>query len=128
MSDQLYEFASRLGRFDITLSVLGRDAVELSSAIRNGDLASQLGIPPSIRFDRIDASNIMDENYMLGIARVIDTWGGFLKESNKESAMIGHFMNWSAKDADAEPNDHNCDAGALATMAKNKGRVRLSIP
>lgn len=125
VSDQLYEFADRLSRFDISLNILGRDAVELSSSIKKGDLTSQFGIPSSIRFDRIDVSNIVDEHYKIGIAGVIDAWGDFLKP-DKEAIIIGHFTNWSGKDVDAEPNDHNCDAEALCTIAQNKGRVRFT--
>ncbi|KIP04172.1 hypothetical protein PHLGIDRAFT_93808 [Phlebiopsis gigantea 11061_1 CR5-6] len=127
VSDQLYEFADRLSRFDISLNILGRDAVELSSSIKKGDLTSQFGIPSSIRFDRIDVSNIVDEHYKIGIAGVIDAWGDFLKP-DKEATIIGHFTNWSGKDVDAEPNGHNCDAEALFTIAQNKGRLPDLIP
>jgi hypothetical protein len=100
VSDQLREFVSRLSLFRIKITVFNADAVALARAIVR-DEHSALGVPPSTRFDRIDVSNIMDTNYV-GIERVIEAWGRFLKRDNYPR-MIGYFMNWVGEQADGEP-------------------------
>jgi len=51
-------------------------------------------IPPSIRFDRIEVSNILDMNYV-GINDVLLNWSPLMAESNT-SVIVGYFMNWVA--------------------------------
>jgi len=54
---------------------------------------SSFGIPASVRFDRIDVSNILDVNYV-GINDVLTHWGPLLKDS-RTAALVGYFMNWT---------------------------------
>jgi len=48
-------------------------------------------LPASIRFDRIEVSNILDANYV-GMRGVLTHWAPFLAESNT-AAIVGYFMN-----------------------------------
>ena len=58
------------------------------------DIFSDHGVPASVRFDRIEVSNILDVNY-IGIEGVLDGWASLLKTS-KTAAIVGYFMNWVA--------------------------------
>jgi hypothetical protein len=64
----------------------------LSDLILDNELASY-NIPASIRFDRVEVSNIMDDNY-LGIDGVLTAWAPLLVE-NHSAVIIGYFMNWA---------------------------------
>ncbi|OJA20467.1 hypothetical protein AZE42_04908 [Rhizopogon vesiculosus] len=91
LSDQLRTFARRLREFRISFRVVTAEASHLSSIIRK-DVLSPFGIPASVRFDRIDVSNILDVNYA-GIGNVLTHWGPLLKAS-PTAALVGYFMNW----------------------------------
>ena len=56
------------------------------------DFFSDHGVPATVRFDRIEVSNILDVNYV-GIEGVLDGWASLLKTS-KTAAIVGYFMNW----------------------------------
>lgn len=77
------------------------DANELSDFIQFG-VYTKCGVPSSIRFDRIDVSDIMDEEY-LGIARVCKDWGGMLKDT-EHATLVGHFMEWVEHCEDGYPS------------------------
>jgi hypothetical protein len=62
-----------------------------SQAIRDNELAP-FGIPASIRFDRIEVSNIIDCNYV-GINDVLTSWAPLLAESNY-ATILSYLMNW----------------------------------
>ncbi|OJA14610.1 hypothetical protein AZE42_07966 [Rhizopogon vesiculosus] len=87
---------------------LTTEAIHLSSVIREGVL-SPLGIPASIRFDRIEVSNILDINYV-GIEDVLTHWGPLLKDS-RTAALVGYFMNWGF----FQPNGDAQSAGRIET-------------
>jgi len=50
-------------------------------------------IPSTIKFDRIDVSNILDANYV-GPHDVLTLWGPLLGKSGN-AALLGYFMNWT---------------------------------
>ncbi|OJA20158.1 hypothetical protein AZE42_11951 [Rhizopogon vesiculosus] len=91
LSDQLRTFARRLREFRISFRVVTTEASHLSSIIRK-DILSPFGIPASVRFDRIDVSNILDDNYV-GIEDVLTHWGPLLKD-RRTATLVGYFMNW----------------------------------
>ena len=68
------------------------DACKLSHLIRENEF-SEFNIPSSIKFDRIEVSNILDTNYV-GLHDVLTLWGPLLQES-RSAAIIGYFMNWT---------------------------------
>ena len=71
------------------------DASDLPTLIRENEFA-EFNIPRSIKFDRIEVSNILDTNYV-GLDVVLTLWGPLLHES-KGAAIIGYFMNWMGFD------------------------------
>ncbi|KAJ7582114.1 hypothetical protein C8J56DRAFT_1168157 [Mycena floridula] len=83
VKEQLVEFASRLQRFKITISLFDQDIRALSNNIA----------PTTFKFDRIEVSNVIDKSYV-GMARVLADWGPFLNPSNDYAAIIGLLMNW----------------------------------
>ncbi|CAL1708496.1 unnamed protein product [Somion occarium] len=91
LSEQLRVFARRLRKFRISFHIFNRDASDLSKAIRAGNLASY-GVPSTIRFDRVDVSNIMDAEYV-GIPRIVTFWGPLLA-TGQHATLLGYFMNW----------------------------------
>ncbi|KAG2123462.1 hypothetical protein DEU56DRAFT_48468 [Suillus clintonianus] len=106
LSHQLRTFARHLRKFRISFRVVTTDASNLSRLIREDDFSS-FGIPSSVRFDRIDVSNILDVNY-LGIRDVLTHWGPLLKKS-RTAAIVGYFMNWAI----VQPNGRAFAAGRI---------------
>jgi hypothetical protein len=97
LSDELRLFAERIQRFRISFKVLGFEALHLSKIILGNELVTY-GIPASIKFDRIEVSNILDNNYV-GIEGVLTAWAPLLRK-NRSCAIIGYFMNWVATQPD----------------------------
>ncbi|KAF8137398.1 hypothetical protein EV363DRAFT_1394947 [Boletus edulis] len=93
LSDQLRAFARHLRQHRISIHVFNSEACALAQGIPQGKFA-EYGVPSTIRFDRIDVSNIMDPNYV-GIRSVMDSWGPLLAKT-ENAALTGYFMNWVA--------------------------------
>ena len=91
LRDQLCSFSERLRTFKISFHVFDLDASELARRIKRDDLHGQ-GIPNTIRFDRIDVSNIIDYEY-LGIPKVLSDWGPLIAKT-QHATLIAYFMNW----------------------------------
>jgi hypothetical protein len=91
LSDQLRKFTERIRGHNISFHITSFDARELSRGIRD-DILSVNGIPSSVRFDRIEVSNILDANYV-GVECVLREWAPLLKSSHT-AAIVGYFMNW----------------------------------
>ncbi|KAG0697937.1 hypothetical protein DFH29DRAFT_944009 [Suillus ampliporus] len=106
LSHQLRTFYRRLRELQISFRVVTTDASSLSRMIREDKLSS-FGIPASVRFDRIEVSNIFDINYV-GIRDVLTHWGPLLKES-RTAALVGYFMNWVM----IQPGGRAYSAGAI---------------
>ncbi|KAF9241411.1 hypothetical protein BU15DRAFT_73531 [Melanogaster broomeanus] len=70
LSDELRTFARRIRALPISFHVFGTDARYLSLSITEGELTAY-GIPPTVRFDRVEASNILDPNY-IGMQDVLE--------------------------------------------------------
>ncbi|KAF9225919.1 hypothetical protein BS17DRAFT_777877 [Gyrodon lividus] len=93
LSDQLRTFARRIREHRISFHVFNSDACALAEEVGKGTYLAY-GIPSTVRFDRIDVSNIMDPNHV-GTQLVLNMWGPLLAKSDN-SAFIGYFMNWMA--------------------------------
>ncbi|ESK84859.1 hypothetical protein Moror_14953 [Moniliophthora roreri MCA 2997] len=85
VKDQLVEFAKRLRKFHMSITMYDQDAATLPESL-----------PSSLRlFDRIEVSNVMDKQY-LGIDKVLATWGPLLNRNRAGSAIISSFINWAS--------------------------------
>jgi hypothetical protein len=129
LSKQLRTFANRLRTFSSSFTVLNCDARRLPELICD-DALSELSIPQSIKFDRIEVSNILDENYV-GIHDVLTLWAPLLQES-RNAAIVGYFMNWActnkAPGGATAMSDQRASAGIMdKVMEKEKVRSRLSF-
>lgn len=93
LSDQLRAFARHIRRHRITFYVFNSEACALAQGIIRGEFA-KFGVPSTIRFGRIDVSNIMDPNYV-GLRSVMDAWGPLLAKTTN-ATLTGYFMNWVA--------------------------------
>jgi len=89
LSDQLRTFAERVRRFRITFYLLDSHCSGTGLDIRAG-LLEQLGIPKTIRFDRIDVSSVITQN----VSEVLTAWAPLLSDVNPYSTLIGHFLDW----------------------------------
>ncbi|GJE94086.1 DUF4470 domain-containing protein [Phanerochaete sordida] len=103
---QLETFAERLERMDINIKITDKHALDLATSLRRGDFVS-IGLPASTRFDRIDVSNIVDQDY-IGVPPILEAWGEFLKRDDG-AAIIGHLMNWPLREPTAEPGQKDVD-------------------
>ncbi|GJE94076.1 DUF4470 domain-containing protein [Phanerochaete sordida] len=114
---QLETFAERLAHMRIDIKITDKDAVDLAASLRRGDLAA-IGLPASTRFDRIDVSNLVDENY-LRVPRVLEAWGGFLRR-DRGAAIVGHFMNWQEREPAAQPGEKDMEGIVDRMIATGK--------
>jgi len=92
ISDQLQALVTRIKELPITFHLSLNSAQELVDGLRQGKL-SKNGLTPDIKFDRIDVSNILDDNYV-GIEPLLTKWKPFLADT-KHAAIVGYFMNWA---------------------------------
>jgi hypothetical protein len=125
LSDQLRLFVERIQQFHISFKVLCFEAGMLSQVILDNELAPY-GIPASIRFDRIEVSNVMDSNYV-GINGVLTSWAPLLGGSNY-ATILGYFMNWTQlcqPDGSALNADRYIIKELLNSLVQ-KGRVTVS--
>lgn len=86
--EQLANFAERLRRFHVSIHITSDDARELAKHLRGEAEASNIR-----GFDRIEVSNITDQEY-IGVQGVLSSWGPLLNKDNKQAAIVGTFMNW----------------------------------
>lgn len=118
LSMQLREFHRRLRRFPISFNVYSLDAASaLPQGIRDGVFTMQ-GVPATIRFDRVEVSNILDANYV-GIRGVLTSWGPLLADGSF-AAVVGYFMNWVAiqEDGDAARGDRSVVKALMMTLGR----------
>ncbi|KZT23891.1 hypothetical protein NEOLEDRAFT_1068587 [Neolentinus lepideus HHB14362 ss-1] len=99
LTDQLRTFARRLRQFSISFHLYSEDARDLAGRMKAGGRVHS-GVPPSVHFDRIEVSNIMDAEYV-GISRVLTDWAPLLK-NNRTATIIAYFMNWRARQKGAD--------------------------
>lgn len=92
LREELRTFASRLRTFSSSFTILSVHACQLPRVIHE-NLLSEFKLPSSIKFDRIDVSNILDANYV-GLRDVLTLWGPLL-EGSRSAAIVGYFMNWA---------------------------------
>ena len=91
LSAQLRTFRRRIQKQPIHFKFFVMDARKLAAGIQDGSF-SHMDLPPTVRFDRIDVSNIMDANYV-GVQDVLTQWAPLLKKG-KHATLLGYFMNW----------------------------------
>jgi len=92
ISDQLQALATRIKKLSISFHLTLNYAETLVEDLHQGKL-SKSGLTPGIKFDRIDVSNILDENYV-GIDPLLTKWKPFLANT-RHAAIVGYFMNWA---------------------------------
>jgi len=114
-------FARRLRELRISFRLVTTEARTLSCMIRENVL-SGFGIPASVRFDRIDVSNILDVNYV-GIRDVLTHWSPLLKEC-RTATLVGYLMNWAMLQDNAWATGP-IELRTLISAFVEKGRVRM---
>ncbi|KDR66739.1 hypothetical protein GALMADRAFT_106135 [Galerina marginata CBS 339.88] len=125
LAEQLKIFAHRFRNLRMSFSLLVSDARRLPDGIHDG-LISDYGIPASIRFDRIEVSNILDENYV-GVKDVILNWSPLLAVSST-AAIVGYFMNWFTIQEDGRATNASRDVSQdILRLVMEKNMVRLSV-
>ncbi|KAF6752082.1 hypothetical protein DFP72DRAFT_991169 [Ephemerocybe angulata] len=97
LSNQLRTFAQRITKFPISFKMFNADASALPKIIRH-DTASVFGLKPTLKFDRIEVSNILDVNYV-GLNGVLTIWAPLLADG-KDAVLVGYFMNWFLQQKD----------------------------
>jgi hypothetical protein len=126
LSQELRTFAQRLRAFRISFKVHTMDACDLSRIIR-ADKLSGSGLSKSIRFDRVEVSNILDTEYV-GTRDVLVHWGPLLADTNT-AAIVGYFMNWTRIQRDGSPAGagKNVTQTLLEQLKKKKLKVTSQI-
>ncbi|KAH7886867.1 hypothetical protein F5I97DRAFT_1829385 [Phlebopus sp. FC_14] len=117
LPDQLRTFARRVRELNIAFYVSNADACGLSKMISSDTIAMH-GIPSTMRFDRVEVSNILDPNYV-GIRGVLASWGPLLAQSDK-AAIVGYFMNWMGYQQDARTI--HAGKGLFSNLLERLGR------
>jgi len=124
LSEQLRMCARRICKIKMSFSLFASDARLLPKDIHEG-LISGCGIPPSIRFDRIEVSNILDANYV-GINDVLLNWSSLMAESNT-SVIVGYFMNWFTIQEDGRAQNAS-ETIARSILRRVMDKAMVSIP
>lgn len=111
LSDQLRKFKERLATLKITFHLIDMDCRELASLIRSS--SPQSGVPSAERsigfphkFDRIDVSNTVDDEYV-GFKQTLSDWGTLLNTQNTHSILLTYSMNWMWKEPKARPENND---------------------
>jgi hypothetical protein len=99
------------------------DARELPRRIRENEF-SEFNIPSSIKFDRIEVSNIVDTDYV-GLDDVLTLWGPYLKK-NRSDAIVGYFMNWVELQKDGRSSGRSVQESLLLKVF-NKEEVSSNL-
>ncbi|KAJ2924329.1 hypothetical protein H1R20_g12757, partial [Candolleomyces eurysporus] len=100
LTEQLRMFANRIRRFSISFKLHSAEACGLANTIKSGRL-TEIGLPPTMQFDRIEVSNILDSQYV-GMEAVLVTWGPLLSD-NRSATIVGYFLNWHISEKDGRP-------------------------
>jgi hypothetical protein len=93
-------FARRLRTFSISFKLYSTEACGLAEGIKSGRL-TEVGLAPTMRFDRIVVSNILDAQYV-GMEAVLSTWGPLLS-NNRFATIVGYFLNWFVSEKEGRP-------------------------
>ena len=126
LSKQLREVADRLQTTSTSFFVQMLDACDVGHKIQDGSLATD-GIPSSIRFDRIEVSNIIDANYV-GLNNVLTSWSSLLCD-NRTAAIVGYFMNWFIIQGDGRVSGagESVNTKLMGVLWDKVKQVRLSL-
>jgi hypothetical protein len=124
LSEQLQMCAQRICKIKMSFSLFASDARLLPKGIREGVISAG-GIPSSIRFDRIEVSNIFDANYV-GINDVLLNWSPLMAEGNA-SVIVGYFMNWFAIQEDSRAQNTSKNI-TLSIMRRVIEKTMVSMP
>jgi len=119
LSKQLRSFSDRLKKFQLSIRIFDRDAMQLAEDVRSGTLEHH-GLPNTTQFDRIDVSNILDTEYV-GIPKVLADWAPLLSVTNRHATLLGYSMNWVPKQADAQPGP--TDIETLTQKLLSMGKI-----
>lgn len=111
LTKQLRILANRIRKLKITFQLSNLEACALSKGIQGGHLES-VGLPPTVRFDRIDLSNLFDSSY-IGLHAALTSWAPLLSESNN-AVVVGYFMSWFIN----ERNGRASNTDAVVEIAK----------
>lgn len=76
------------------MHLFNSDALALSKS-----LPSSPGIKSDLKFDRIEVSNVIDLEYLLGVRKVLESWGSKLSTTNRHATLIGYSMDWAVTQA-----------------------------
>ncbi|KAI0067091.1 hypothetical protein BV25DRAFT_1278161 [Artomyces pyxidatus] len=113
LSDQLYEFAKRLSRYKIAFKVFDMEPDVLLTSFTEGKLV-QHGVPPSMRFDRIDIGHILGDE-IPGNLLACAGWGRLLNDT-EHAMLLGHLLNWLKEDPGEGAPGRLTEEIASATM------------
>jgi hypothetical protein len=95
LKEQFEKFASRAKGFKLNITLSQANALELSRRIPAGSVPNF----HTACFDRIETSNLAD---YCGPSQVINDWAPLLNKANPHSVLLMNFMNWIAKQPNAQ--------------------------
>ncbi|KAG8913122.1 hypothetical protein FRC01_004727 [Tulasnella sp. 417] len=124
VKDQLTEFAKRARRFKIFVFLSAVDLRVLPKFLDLGGMGN-------LRFDRVEASNVMDT---VGPSVIISAWGPRLNRLNPSSTLLMYSMNWpfyvpGGMAESQGPNDLMKNFMELASyLGSREGARRAKLP
>lgn len=121
LSDELTAFHQRIRKFPITFRMFDLEATKLADAIQ-ADLLSDVGLPASTRFDRIEVSNILDFNY-IGMEKTLTHISPLLSHTS-HATIVGYFMNWFIQQKDGRAGQAG---GAVMRRATERTIARMKV-
>lgn len=120
LSDQLQTFIRKIQRLDVNVKLFDQDCQELFRKLCCGALEI-FELPKTQVFDRIEVSNIVDENY-IGFTPVLKTWGTHLNAENSHATLVGYSLNWAHRNSYLD-KQRAAEKGSLEEAVKD---VRVS--
>ncbi|RXW23557.1 hypothetical protein EST38_g2280 [Candolleomyces aberdarensis] len=94
LSEQLRTFARRIREMRIAFKLFCWSPCEVGEFMKK-NVFEDIDLPSATRFDRIDVSNIMDQDHRFGarLENVLEVWGSLLSE-RPSAALVGCFIFW----------------------------------
>ena len=119
LSEQFRKFTGRLREFKIQFKFVDKDSHVIADYLKGG-IFSKIGLTENTVFDRIDMSNLADNEKTGGIAGVLKDWAPFVNKKNRNATLFGHSTGWVTQQRKGQPGPTEMQALTLQLLSKGK--------
>ncbi|PPQ96104.1 LOW QUALITY PROTEIN: hypothetical protein CVT26_004738 [Gymnopilus dilepis] len=119
LSEQFRKFTGRLREFKIQFKFVDKNSHVIADYLKGG-IFSKIGLTENTVFDRIDMSNLADNEKTGGIAGVLKDWAPFVNKKNRNATLFGHSTGWVTQQRKGQPGPTEMQALTLQLLSKGK--------